>query len=129
MENLFFANPMSPSQLRSRLDPRPGEETDLRGPFFRDTTAIIHSSAFRRMKHKTQVFFAPKNDHICTRIEHVMHVATIASTVCRALNLDSDLAWAIGLGHDLGHTPFGHLGETILASLRGKAGFRHEMYS
>lgn len=81
------------------------------------------------MKHKTQVFFAPKNDHICTRIEHVMHVATIAATICRALNLDPDLAWAIGMGHDLGHTPFGHLGEKILSRLKGVEGFRHEIYS
>ena len=129
MENLFFTNPLTPSQLRMRKEPRPDEERDLRGPYFRDTTAVIHSSPFRRMKHKTQVFFAPKNDHICTRIEHVMHVSTIAATICRALNLDSDLAWAIGMGHDLGHTPFGHLGETILAKLRGVEGFRHEMYS
>ncbi|AFG38445.1 HD domain-containing protein [Spirochaeta africana] len=129
MENLFFENPLSPAQLRQRREPRPDEDRDLRGPYFRDTTAVLHSSPFRRMKHKTQVFFAPKNDHICTRIEHVMHVSTIAATICRALNLDSDLAWAIGMGHDLGHTPFGHLGETILAKLRGVEGFRHEMYS
>ncbi|MFW6364078.1 MAG: HD domain-containing protein [Spirochaeta sp.] len=129
MENLFFDNPLVPMELRARREPRHDEDRDLRGPYFRDTTAIIHSSPFRRMKHKTQVFFAPKNDHICTRIEHVMHVSTIAATICRALNLDSDLAWAIGMGHDLGHTPFGHLGETILAKLRGTAGFRHEMYS
>lgn len=129
MENLFFDNPLTPAELRARKEPREDEARDLRGPYFRDTTAIIHCSAFRRMKHKTQVFFAPKNDHICTRIEHVMHVSTIASTICRALNLDSDLAWGIGMGHDLGHTPFGHLGETILAKLKGTAGFRHEMYS
>ncbi len=127
--NLFFQNELSPEELRARPVPRPEDATDLRGHFFRDTTAIVHSYPFRRMKHKTQVFFAPRNDHICTRIEHVMHVSTIAATISRALNLDPDLAWAIGMGHDLGHTPFGHLGETILARLRGLDGFRHEIYS
>ncbi len=128
--NLFFKNQLPEEVLRRRLAPRNKDRRDLRGAFFRDTTAIIHSSPFRRLKHKTQVFFAPKNDHICTRIEHAMHVATVAATVCRALDLDSDLAWAIGLGHDLGHTPFGHLGESILGRLspRGQ-NFRHEIYS
>lgn len=127
--NLFFQNELSPEELRTRPVPRPEDATDLRGHFFRDTTAVVHSYPFRRMKHKTQVFFAPRNDHICTRIEHVMHVATISATICRALNLDPDLAWAIGMGHDLGHTPFGHLGEKILSRLRGVEGFRHEIYS
>ncbi len=127
-DNLFFRNRLETGQVRARIEPRPEDERDLRGHYFRDTTAIVHSYPFRRMKHKTQVFFAPKNDHICTRIEHVMHVATIAATICRALGLDVDLAWAIGVGHDLGHTPFGHLGETILARIRGVHGFRHEIY-
>ncbi len=129
MENLFFRNPLEDHQLKARVRPREEDQRDLRGAYFRDTTAIVHSSPFRRMKHKTQVFFAPKNDHVCTRIEHVMHVATIAATICRSLGLDPDLAWAIGLGHDLGHTPFGHLGEKILAKLKGLDGFRHEIYS
>lgn len=128
-QTLFFRNELSASELRSRVVAREDEDRDLRGPYFRDTTAIVHSYPFRRMKHKTQVFFAPRNDHICTRIEHVMHVATIAATICRALNLDADLAWAIGLGHDLGHTPFGHLGEKILTRLKGGDEFRHEIYS
>lgn len=127
--SLFFANELAPDELRRRRVERPEDASDLRGPYFRDTTAIVHSYPFRRMKNKTQVFFAPRNDHICTRIEHVMHVATIAATICRALNLDADLAWAIGLGHDLGHTPFGHLGEQILSRLRGFGEFRHEIYS
>jgi dGTPase len=127
--NLFFQNELSPQTLRRRRVERPDDATDLRGHFFRDTTAVVHSYPFRRMKHKTQVFFAPRNDHICTRIEHVMHVSTIAATLCRALNLDVDLAWAIGMGHDLGHSPFGHVGETILSRLRGVEGFRHEIYS
>ncbi|MFW5828510.1 MAG: HD domain-containing protein, partial [Alkalispirochaeta sp.] len=126
---MFFQNQLSSEDLRRRRVPRPEDERDLRGPYFRDTTAIVHSYPFRRMKNKTQVFFAPKNDHICTRIEHVMHVSTIAATISRALNLNPDLAWAIGMGHDLGHTPFGHLGEKILSRLRGLDGFRHEIYS
>ncbi|HPY46093.1 MAG TPA: HD domain-containing protein [Sphaerochaeta sp.] len=107
-------------------------EIDVRGPFYRDTTAIIHSSAFRRLKHKTQVFFAPSNDHICTRMEHCLHVASIASTICKGLGLDSDLAWAIGMGHDLGHTPFGHTGEKILSRMmeqQGLGNFEHEKHS
>lgn len=105
---------------------------DVRGPFYRDTTAIIHSSAFRRLKHKTQVFFAPSNDHICTRMEHCLHVASIASAISRGLGLDSELAWAIGMGHDLGHTPFGHTGEKILSAKMQKSGFgpfEHELNS
>ena len=105
--NLFFRNPLDASVLKARRSAKAGEDSDPRGNYFRDVTAIIHSYPFRRLKHKTQVFYAPKNDHICTRIEHVMHVASVASTICRALDLNSDLAWAIGLGHDLGHTPFG----------------------
>lgn len=110
-------------------------ETDVRGDFFRDQTAIIHSLPFRRLKHKTQVFFAPENDHVCTRIEHVLHVATIAATICKGLNafgweLDIDMAYAMGLGHDLGHTPFGHAGEHALQEKLGnKMTFMHEMNS
>jgi dGTPase len=110
-------------------------EQDVRGDFFRDQTAIIHSTAFRRLKNKTQVFFAPENDHICTRIEHVLHVATIAATICKGLNnhgfeLDVDMAYAIGLGHDLGHTPFGHAGEMALNKiLGGNNAFVHEVNS
>ena len=105
-------------------------EEDERGPYFRDITAIIHSYPFRRLKHKTQVFFSPKNDHICTRIEHVMHVATISVTICKALGLETELAWAISLAHDLGHTPFGHTGESIVSSfLKERGGFKHEAYS
>ena len=109
-------NPLSVEQYKKRTFPR---IPDIRGDFFRDQTAIIHSNPFRRLKHKTQVFFAPDNDHICTRIEHVLHVATISHSICKGLTrqaweLDSDMAYAIGLGHDLGHTPFGHAGEKAL---------------
>lgn len=115
--------------FKSRQKPR---EEDFRGPYYRDTTAIIHSSPFRRLKHKTQVFFAPSNDHICTRMEHVLHVASVASSICRALSLDTELAWAIGMGHDLGHTPFGHVGERIISRFaveRGLEPFEHEVNS
>ncbi len=110
-------------------------DSEMRGNYFRDQTAIIHSMPFRRLKHKTQVFFAPQNDHVCTRIEHVMHVATIASTLCKGLNrngweLDVEAAFAIGLGHDLGHAPFGHEGEFILTERLGKKNaFIHEINS
>lgn len=122
-------NKISIEELEKRQRER---KEDIRGSFFRDTTAIIHSSAFRRLKHKTQVFYAPSNDHICTRMEHVLHVASIASTICRPLGLDSELAWAIGMGHDLGHTPFGHTGERIISSFMEKEGlapFEHEVNS
>ena len=109
-----LCNEIPDSELKKRQHPR---QNDVRGDYYRDTTAIIHSSPFRRLKHKTQVFFAPSNDHICTRMEHCLHVASIASTICRGLGLDTELAWAIGMGHDLGHTPFGHTGEKIISSL------------
>ena len=115
--------------FKTRKKPR---TEDGRGPYYRDTTAIIHSSPFRRLKHKTQVFFAPSNDHICTRMEHVLHVASIASAICRPLGLDTEIAWAIGMGHDLGHTPFGHVGERIISRMseeRGLGKFEHEVNS
>ena len=110
---------------------------DLRDEYFRDQTKIIHSLPFRRLKHKAQVFFAPNNDHICTRIEHVLHVATIAATICRGLNksgnweLSEDLAYAIGLGHDIGHAPFGHEGERAIDACLKPSGkrFLHELNS
>ena len=110
-------------------------DPEIRGHYFRDQTAIIHSMAFRRLKHKTQVFFSPENDHVCTRIEHVMHVATIAKSICKGLNLnnwelDEEAAFAIGLGHDLGHSPFGHEGEFILSQKLGiTQAFMHELNS
>ena len=124
-----FIHTLPSSVLENRKYPR---TSDVRGEYYRDTTAIIHSSPFRRLKHKTQVFFAPSNDHICTRMEHVLHVASIATAVCRGLNLDTELAWAIGIGHDLGHTPFGHVGEHILSAImeeKGFSGFEHELNS
>lgn len=119
-------NPLPESTYKGRIKDR---EEDIRGPYFRDQTAIIHSLPFRRLKNKTQVFFAPENDHICTRIEHVLHVSTISATICKGLGLDVELAQAIALGHDLGHAPFGHSGEEILDRLnKENGGFVHELH-
>ncbi|HEY9069023.1 MAG TPA: HD domain-containing protein [Candidatus Ozemobacteraceae bacterium] len=127
----MMKNLISDEKLRER---RVSREEDLRGPFLRDQTAIIHSLPFRRLKHKTQVFSAPENDHICTRMEHVMHVATIAVSIVRGLNrlgweLNEEAAFAIGIGHDLGHPPFGHVGEHALDALLKQYGasFMHEI--
>lgn len=87
---------------------------DLRSEFGRDYTRILHSDAFKRLKHKTQVFFSPSNDHICTRIEHVSHVESISNTIASYLGLNTELTKAIAIAHDLGHSPFGHAGEKIL---------------
>src|SRR5687767_4130749 len=104
------------------------EEPDaLRTSFQRDRDRILHTKAFRRLKHKTQVFIAPEGDHYRTRLTHTLEVTQIARTIARALRLNEDLIEAIGLGHDLGHTPFGHAGETALAE--SFPGFRHNEQS
>jgi len=100
----------------------------IRTAFQRDRDRIIHSKAFRRLKHKTQVFIAPLGDHFVTRLTHTLEVAQIARTIARALNLNEDLTEAIALGHDLGHTPFGHVGEDVLNELYYQ-GFRHNEQS
>lgn len=87
---------------------------DMRSEFARDYTRILHCDAFKRLKHKTQVFFSPTNDHICTRIEHVLHVESISNTIASYLGLNTELTKAIAISHDLGHSPFGHSGEKIL---------------
>ena len=94
-----------------------GRNNDFRSDFERDYTRLLHSQAFRRLKHKTQVFYTPHNDHICTRMEHVMHVASVASTTSKFLGLNEQLASAIAMGHDIGHAPFGHHGEDCLNKL------------
>ena len=107
-------------------------DSPFRTPFERDTHRILHSLPFRRLKRKTQVFFAPNNDHICTRIEHSLHVASISVTVCKRLGLNSTLAEAIALAHDLGHSPFGHLGEEAIRDICKKnrlPRFKHEAQS
>ncbi len=93
---------------------RPEQECGLRTPFQRDRDRIVHSKAFRRLKHKTQVFVAPEGDHYRTRLTHTLEVTQVSRTVARALRLNEDLVEAIGLGHDLGHPPFGHIGEAAL---------------
>lgn len=102
----------------------PEEESDLRTPFQRDRDRIIHCKSFRRLKHKTQVFLSPEGDHYRTRLTHTLEVAQIARTISRALMLNEDLTEAISLGHDLGHTPFGHAGEHALDEIF-PGGFRH----
>lgn len=93
---------------------------DIRSDFERDYTRIIHSLAFRRMKHKTQVFFSPSNDHICTRMEHVILVESISDTIANYLGLNTKLTKAIAIAHDIGHSPFGHQGEKILSEISKK---------
>jgi len=92
-------------------------ENDMRSEFERDYTRVLHSEAFRRLKHKTQVFYSPENDHICTRIEHVMHVESVSYTIAKYLGLNTELTKAIATAHDLGHSPFGHEGERILSEI------------
>ena len=101
------------SELYSRND-------DVRSPFARDYTRILHSLAYRRLKHKTQVFFNIDNDHICTRMEHVAHVESVSHTIAKCLGLNDELTKAIAMGHDLGHAPFGHQGETVISELSEK---------
>lgn len=100
------------------------DKCDLRTEFSRDRDRIIHSKAFRRLKHKTQVFISPGNDHYRTRLTHTLEVSQIATTISKALMLNSDLAEAISMGHDIGHTPFGHMGETVLNELCPE-GYKH----
>lgn len=114
------------SQTKGRLVSE--EECTIRTPFQRDRDRIIHCKSFRRMKHKTQVFLSPANDHYRTRLTHVIEVSQIARTISRALSLNEDLTEAIALGHDLGHTPFGHAGENGLNDIY-PGGFKHVIHS
>jgi dGTPase len=122
---------LSPNAAKSRLSKgreRPEEPDPIRTCFQRDRDRIIHCKSFRRLKHKTQVFIAPLGDHYVTRLTHTLEVSQIARTIARALNLNEDLTEAIALGHDLGHTPFGHWGEDTLNELHDQ-GFRHNEQS
>ena len=103
---------------------RPEAEDPIRPAFQRDRDRVIHSKAFRRLKHKTQVFFAPEGDHYRTRLTHTLEVSQIARSIAKVLRLNEELTEAIALGHDLGHTPFGHAGERVLQSLV-PGGFEH----
>lgn len=111
---------------RGRLIPEPplSPEKDLRTVYQRDRDRIIHCKSFRRLKHKTQVFLSPEGDHYRTRLTHTLEVSQIARTIAKALRLNEDLTEAVALGHDLGHTPFGHAGERALNAILEK-GFRH----
>lgn len=127
---------LSPGAMRSAASRgRVKSESDckVRSCYERDIGRILYSQAFRRLKHKTQVFFNPENDHICSRLEHVIYVDYIAQTIGRALNLNTDLIRAIALGHDVGHTPFGHSGERVLDKMLKetdpKLYFEHESNS
>ncbi len=136
---------MTPRELREQLEERTlspyacqsrntrgrkreEEECPIRTCFQRDTDRIVYSKAFRRLKHKTQVFLQPEGDHYRTRMTHTLEVSRIARTIARALALNEDLTEAIALGHDLGHTPFGHAGERLLSSLM-PGGFAHYQQS
>src|SRR5438874_13602772 len=112
----FEQDRLSPVATRSYPARRLITEQDspVRTPFQRDRDRIVHSKAFRRLKHKTQVFISPEGDHYRTRLTHTLEACGIARNVARALGLNEDLTEAIGLGHDLGHPPFGHIGEAVL---------------
>ncbi len=115
-----------------RRTPLYERKNDIRSEYERDYTRILHSLAYRRLKHKTQVFFNIDNDHICTRMEHVQHVESVSCTISKFLGLNTDLTRAIAMGHDLGHAPFGHEGEVELTNIRRELGmdaFWHERNS
>jgi dGTPase len=133
-QQAWEAERFSPAAARSYPADRrrAEEECGLRTPFQRDRDRIVHCKAFRRLKHKTQVFVAPEGDHYRTRLTHTLETTQISRTVARALALNEDLTEAIGLGHDLGHPPFGHIGEDVLdrcARERFGRGFRHNEHS
>ena len=134
MKNIFkeySANENNPKwenmiKREKELYPR---NNDIRSEFERDYTRIIHSNAYKRMKHKTQVFFSPENDHICTRVEHVTLVESISYTIANYLGLNTELTKAIATAHDIGHSAFGHKGEKILSEISKRdvgEGFWHE---
>ena len=121
-------SPYAVRSVRSRGRAKPEPPCPLRTEFQRDRDRIIHTKAFRRLKHKTQVFIAPAGDHYVTRLTHSLEVAQIARTIARALNLNEDLVEAMAHGHDLGHTPFGHVGEETLDQI-SESGFTHSAQS
>ena len=126
-------SPYSSKNIYSRGRLVNEEKCPVRTDFERDANRILYSMEFRRLRHKTQVFFNAKNDHICTRMEHVLYVSAISVTIARTLNMNQDLTNAIALGHDLGHAPFGHSGEKVLDCCLKKINpdyfFKHELHS
>jgi dGTPase len=133
LEPRIYFHPLATLSCNSkgRLIAEP--QDSVRTVFERDSQRILYSLSFRRLRHKTQVFLLPENDHIATRMEHALYVASISTTIARALGLNSDLVNAIALGHDLGHAPFGHEGERALDEVSKKfglsSGFEHELHS
>src|SRR5438046_3216632 len=127
-----WLSPLAVRSYETRGRAAPEDECRLRTPFQRDRDRIVHTKAFRRLMHKTQVFIDPAGDHYRTRLTHTLETTGISRGVGRALRLNEDLVEAIGLGHDLGHPPFGHAGEAALAEVlreRGSDGFRHNEHS
>ena len=125
---LKFLSDIATKAIESRGRKVKEEESDMRTCFQRDRDRILHSKAFRRLKHKTQVFLSPFDDHFRTRLTHTLEVSQIARSIARALDPNEDLVEAISLGHDLGHTPFGHCGEGVLNELV-PGGFNHNIQS
>ncbi len=126
-EELFFS-PYAMKSADTQGRAKPEKRCNFRTDFQRDRDRIIYSNSFKRLKNKTQVFFAPEGDHYITRLTHTLDVSQIARSIARTLGLNEDLAEAIALGHDLGHTPFGHVGERVLAGL-ANGGFMHNEQS
>src|SRR5690349_16958205 len=120
--------PQAAKSVNSRGRVRAEPPDPIRPAFQRDRDRVVHSKAFRRLKHKTQVFFAPTGDHYRTRLTHTLEVSQIARTIAKVLRLQEELTEAIALGHDLGHTPFGHAGERVLNGLV-PGGFEHYLQS
>lgn len=123
-----YLSPFATKSAESKGRAMTEEKCSIRTDFQRDRDRIVHSKAFRRLMHKTQVFLAPEGDHYRTRLTHTIEVSQIARTIARGAGLNEDLAEAIAMGHDLGHTPFGHSGESVLAEIYPK-GFRHNVQS
>lgn len=123
---MLSVNAAKSDETRGRLYDE--ESDDMRTEYQRDRDRIVHSKSFRRLMHKTQVFLSPEGDHFRTRLTHTIEVSQISRTIARALNLNEDLTEAIALGHDLGHTPFGHSGEKVLNEIH-EGGFRHNVHS
>lgn len=123
-----YLSPYATLSEKSRGRDKQEEQCDIRPVFQRDRDRILHCKAFRRLKHKTQVFLTPKGDHYRTRLTHTLEVSQNARTIAKALQLNEDLVEAIALGHDLGHTPFGHAGERVLNTIC-EGGFRHNEQS
>ncbi|HHU48405.1 MAG: deoxyguanosinetriphosphate triphosphohydrolase [Caldicoprobacterales bacterium] len=121
-------SPFAAKSIRSKGRKHPSKPCEIRTEFQRDRDKILHCKSFRRLKHKTQVFISPEGDHYRTRLTHTLEVAQIARTIARALRLNEDLTEAMSLGHDLGHTPFGHTGERLLDRVLS-TGFKHNVHS